>query len=393
MLREFLNWTVSYFYRRENMKNLLLLAALLLIICCSSYPPNQKEFIGGETILPDNDFFYYNGRFDQSVPGMVKFSWSSSKITFQFKGTGCDILLSSKYGSEIYYNVTLDNSETTVLQVNNIKNRYKLFRNLKPAVHTVSIERRNEYQAGLSIFQGVILDSDGEMLKVKAESGKVIEYIGDSNSTGFGIEADSHNDPFAFNTQDSSKCYAAVASRQLGAEYNIIAWSGKGVYWNYGQNKDKTLPELYDIVAHDAEYIWSYSDNKPDLIVINLGTNDFSHMPPPKESFITTYKEFIMEINNKCPDTPIMCIVGHSLSDFWPINSDTDQPYKSLTVMKDYMSTLKEELSRVGIEIGLIDNPPIDHSLPFGAEFHPGLKQSEEAGKFISEKIKEYMNW
>lgn len=374
------------------MRNLPLLI-VLLFAGCSSFTSIETDFIEGEVISPNSDYFSYIGRFDQSVPEKVMFSWSSSRISFQFKGTGCDILLSSRYGKEIYYNVTLDNKKTILLKVDDIHKRYKLFRNLKPELHTVTIERRNEYFAGLSVFEGIILDAEGEIYEAEIKNRRLIEYIGDSNTTGFGIDAEGPEEPYTFITQDSSKSYAAVASEILESDYNIIAWSGKGVYMNYGQNRDETIPEIYDFITQDSKVRWSYENSKPDLIVINLGANDFSIMPPEKEEFINVYKQFIVELTSKCSDTPIMCIVAHSLSDNWPLDSETGQPYKTRTIIKDYMNTLKLELGNNGIDIGLIIVPLTDHSLPFGALHHPGLKQSENTGRIISEKIKEYMNW
>ena len=58
--------------------------------------------------------------------------------------------------------------------------------------------------------------------------------------------------------------------------------SGQGVVRNYGY-KEKvsptgTMPVRFNRVYDEKELpVWNFKQWKPDLVVINLGTNDFQH--------------------------------------------------------------------------------------------------------------------
>ncbi|MFR7498683.1 MAG: GDSL-type esterase/lipase family protein [Bacteroides stercoris] len=47
----------------------------------------------------------------------------------------------------------------------------------------------------------------------------------------------------------------------------------------------------------------------PDLVVINLGTNDFSVEPKPfKSEFVASYTKILKQLRQHYGDVPILCI-------------------------------------------------------------------------------------
>jgi hypothetical protein len=75
-----------------------------------------------------------------------------------------------------------------------------------------------------------------------------------------------------------------VLARSLDAELSTVAWSGKGVYNNYNGNRVEPMPKLYDrAVPNDKNSPWDFSW-QPDLIIINLGTNDYSTNNDPTDT-------------------------------------------------------------------------------------------------------------
>ena len=64
-----------------------------------------------------------------------------------------------------------------------------------------------------------------------------------------------------------------------------IAWSGKGMYRNCCDNVGEVLPDYWrQTFAGTNASDWDFSRFIPDMLLINLGTNDFGHdggtMPP-----------------------------------------------------------------------------------------------------------------
>jgi hypothetical protein len=68
-----------------------------------------------------------------------------------------------------------------------------------------------------------------------------------------------------------------LLAKKWNADYRVIAFSGRGVVRNYaGGNPGETLPVLYPRAIPGEPAPAAQDGWKPQLIVINLGTNDFS---------------------------------------------------------------------------------------------------------------------
>ena len=77
-------------------------------------------------------------------------------------------------------------------------------------------------------------------------------------------------------TTDSSQGFGPRLAKRYEADYRINAISGRGVVRNYNGFKAATLPEAYRVTLFDSDaspvaQLWS-----PQVIVIALGTNDFT---------------------------------------------------------------------------------------------------------------------
>ena len=54
---------------------------------------------------------------------------------------------------------------------------------------------------------------------------------------------------------------------------------------------------------------WDFKAYTPDLVVINLGTNDFSVEPKPfKSEFVASYTKILKQLRQHYGDVPILCI-------------------------------------------------------------------------------------
>jgi lysophospholipase L1-like esterase len=139
--------------------------------------------------------------------------------------------------------------------------------------------------------------------------------IGDSITCGYGNEGPNMDCHYSPDTENHSLSYSAVAARALAAELVTIAWSGKGIVYNYDTDTNDPLPALYDrTIPNEADSTWDFSV-LPDAVLINLGTNDFStDGDPSPELFHERYTAFLEHIRAKYADALILCTVGPMLS-------------------------------------------------------------------------------
>ena len=144
---------------------------------------------------------------------------------------------------------------------------------------------------------------------------RVIEFVGDSYTCGYGTLSDSATDPFTPETEDCNRTYAAVIARHFGADYWLVAHSGLGVARNYADRVPGWgMPERYlQTFDERREPAWSAEKYgiKPALTVIYLATNDMSsHKQPTREAFVNNYLTLIRRIkDNYGADHPVLCVV------------------------------------------------------------------------------------
>lgn len=125
--------------------------------------------------------------------------------------------------------------------------------------------------------------SDGEFLPVGEKPYK-IEFIGDSITSGEGsIGAKTEEDwiPMFFSALNH---YGRITAEALNADYRVISQSGWGVLTSWDNNIHCNIPDYYEKVCgvlygEKNEALGANQDNdfdawQPDIVVVNLGTND-----------------------------------------------------------------------------------------------------------------------
>lgn len=154
---------------------------------------------------------------------------------------------------------------------------------LKPGTHSIRIDKLTESQSGSSSFLGFF--THGTPLPPPARRG-AIEFIGDSHSVGYGDTSARRecSQQQVHDTTDTSQAFGPILARRLGLDYRVIAYSGYGIVRNYaGKFPNESLPYRYPR-AIPGEAAPAAADGwKPRIIVINLGTNDFSTPVQPGE--------------------------------------------------------------------------------------------------------------
>jgi lysophospholipase L1-like esterase len=248
------------------------------------------------------------GRYQGSLPGAARFGWSGTGIVVRFRGTGAAVRMDDPAG---FFTVVVDGTVQQPLATEPGERTYDIASSLSDAVHTVELYRRTEGFFGPTTLVDVSVE--GELL-APALPERRMEVIGDSITCGYGNEGPDQYCSFSAETENHYLTYAAVAAREVGAELHTVAWSGKGVVFNYGDDSVEPMPELYDRAIPTEAGSWGFAW-EPDAVVVNLGTNDFStDGDPTEEQFAAAYEAFLAHIRSGYPDALILCAVAPLLS-------------------------------------------------------------------------------
>ena len=180
--------------------------------------------------------------------------------------------------------------------------------------HEVILQKRTEGEQGRFTLHSFI--SEGDILQANGRKGRHIEFIGDSYTCGYGTESGDKNDPFLAETENCNLTYAAITARYFGADFNLVSHSGQGIIRNYDSfNPGDHMPDRY-LQTFNTEKIpvWDCKSAAytPDIVVIYLGTNDFSTAQQPHEDLFR--KNYIRLLNsikaNYGENIPILCMAS-----------------------------------------------------------------------------------
>ena len=169
-------------------------------------------------------------------------------------------------------------------------------------------------------------DDEGGIIAAPAHSLKM-EFIGDSITCGYGVDDSNTASNFSTEAENALKSYAALTAKLLGADYSLFSYSGYGIISGYTddgkRNTRDVLPQWYETygfsysLAADGrktqDIPWDFTCFKPDIVVLNLGTNDCSYCQKNEsgfEEFEEEYLKFLQTIRRCNPQSYIVCVVG-----------------------------------------------------------------------------------
>lgn len=211
------------------------------------------------------------GRVVAESGGAVRFGWPGIYFEQRFEGTGVTATVETE--SEIF-RLYVDGKDRGVLKPGSLTLRVT---GLAKGEHVARLEKLTESQSGGAVFRGFAFE--GRALPTPQRARR-IEFIGDSHSAGYGNTSPTRTctRQEVHDTTDTQQAFGPLLAKRLNAEYRVNAYSGAGIVRNYnGVAPEQNLPILYrraipgepGIPAADAGW-------QPQLIVIKLGSNDFS---------------------------------------------------------------------------------------------------------------------
>ena len=148
---------------------------------------------------------------------------------------------------------------------------------LASGAHRIRIDVVSEHQAAPALFGGFLVPKRA-VLPPPAAPRRQIEFIGDSHSVGYGVglpRRECSGDEVRTST-DNSLAFGPLTARRFGADYQVNAISGRGVVRNYAGMAAPTLPQAWPLDLFEGGRPYDDPDWRPQVIVIDLGTNDFS---------------------------------------------------------------------------------------------------------------------
>ena len=288
----------------KKMKRIVFLAATLIL---------GLPMTGQNIFRADAPEVTYVGRV-QYTEAEVRADWSGAMAIVRFEGKSLSLTFADS--GKDWVNVWVDKepeAEADAVLALTGEGSLPLASFKKKGVHTVYIQKRTEGECGCITFRS--FTTDGVLLPARPVKDRVMEIIGDSYTCGYGVEAPDRDAPAIFETENCNKSYSGILGRFFDADVIRVSHSGRGIVRNYDDgDPGHTMPVRYRCTFDCAEgpsYEPSYT---PDIVLIYLGTNDFSTGKQPGiKVWCDAYRTLLQEIRaNYGPAVPILCVASNA---------------------------------------------------------------------------------
>jgi lysophospholipase L1-like esterase len=194
--------------------------------------------------------------------------------------------------------------------------------------HKITIRKMTENPKGKAGILSFL--TDGDLSPIAAGPARLkLEFIGDSITCGFANATNERDRLFYSQDENGWLAHPAIAARILNAEFSTVCYSGIAIMrWpmSFGDRKMPNMSDLYPYTDRLAEEMygkddhfreWDFAANRPDVVIVNLGTNDASVIEfnnlgqAGQQRFEDEYIGFLKLLREKNGGQPwIVCALG-----------------------------------------------------------------------------------
>lgn len=365
--------------------------------------PDMKNLLVGED-MNDFQFIRWIGRtYYNPLESAKYFFFTASGLEVGFYGTELKVSFkATNYnvtGKQAYLVALIDGEEDptkgTTIVLNQASAEYTIVTGLEEGFHTVKILKRSEASdSNTAVTQ---IKTDGHFTNASLPKPFSVQFIAASSSTGYG-NLGNLSVPKSTDNSHGLLAFAYLTTYLLDAEISIFSASGWGVSRGYNTggaiSATQNIPaayEYYAINGSNSVYtepgLWNDSDFEPDVIVVNLGTNDFNasnyngmtaeNKKIMSDKFVADYTAFLQVLNNTHPNAKIIVaygLMGEAL---------TVGPF-TITAIENANTLIGETKVYPFIMEAAGTSPN-----PFGSNYHPNVGTSKNVAEDLAAFIHE----
>ena len=164
----------------------------------------------------------------------------------------------------------------------------------------------------------------------------------------------------------------------------VVARSGIGIYRNYNYEDPGygTMLDSYEKTWLKSPNNWDFSTYTPDVVFINLGTNDTFDMSTfSSDDFESAFRSLLDKVTTHYPNSKIVLLTGPMMTD----ESDGKKTYA--------LSTVKSILDKLQADYNTNEHPCYRFDFKTvagtGADWHPCAAQQAQMGQDLISFLKE----
>lgn len=349
----------------------------------------------GTVIKPSNPDIVYTGRISFTNPDRPAWNYPGVQIMAAFEGTSLRMLAKPRSG---YFMAQIDQAEPFKVAFRGERDSVVTLATALPeGRHLVRLMYVIEGYEFFPEFWGFVLDEGRQLVKAPLLPSRKIEFIGNSITCGYGNEGLKKEEGFDYATENHYYSYASITARNLQAQHWVVARSGIGAYRNYDGpktgNPDSNMPVQYEYTGYawkpelrkEPTFLqekWDFNRYQPDVVCINLGTNDLSTPNYDLSLLKQGYQKLLKMVRQHNPKAKIVFLTGSMLY------------HQELQLAKQLLDEVTAEAQKAGDkEVYRFDMAPINGNKYYGNDWHPNIYQDEKMAAELTVFLRQLMNW
>ncbi len=392
----------DYYYKINKQKRIMkqtLITALLTLFSLNvsfiAASATETVPVRGTIVSPADPNIQYTGRISFANPERPAWNFPGIQIIAAFEGTSLKMM--AKPGSG-YFMARIDGAEPFKVAFTGRKDSVVTLATALPeGRHLVRLMYVIEGYEMYPEFWGFVLDKGRRLVAPPALPERKIEFIGNSITCGYGNEGTNAREHFEYETENHYFSYASLTARALDAQHWVVARSGIGAYRNFGGPKagtpESNMPVQYEYTGYALapnlrqnggllSMKWDFSRYQPDVICINLGTNDLSTNNYDVRLLKQGYKTLLKMVRQHNPKARIVFLCGSMLGG------------KELEIAKRLLNEVAAEAQKAGDrEVYRFDFTPQNGDIGYGNDYHPSIWQHEKMAAELTAYLRSLMQW
>jgi hypothetical protein len=339
--------------------------------------------------------------------------WTGSGIELNAKGSELWIEVESNYDMyEPWMSILINSVPVSRLMLTGGKQWICAFRGMNEnVVKNVRIVRDVQAMSGdpNTCMQIHSVKFDGEFLPVEERTYK-IEFIGDSITSGEGAIGAKEEEDWISMWFSGVINYTAMTAEYMNAEHRVLSQSGWGVFTSWDNNPNCNLPQYYEkvcglLTGENNEALGAFKENdfkswQPDVVVVNLGTNDGGAFNSPEWKDEVTGKSYKQRLNedgsfNEEDLNKFEEAVENFIAKLRKYNGKAKIVWiygmLGIPMMPAIYRAVDRYIKKTGdIKVSVFQLPNTTEET-VGARSHPGSLSHEKTAKALSEYLKEIL--
>jgi hypothetical protein len=189
-------------------------------------------------------------------------------------------------------------------------------------------------------------------------------------------------------TEDETVAYGALTAASLQAEASVIAYSGIGVLVS---PTSVAMPSMFLRALPDDPTPMTQGELErapPDVVVVNLGTNDFRR-GDPRASFERAMVAFLAEeLRVRYPNAYIICALSPMLTDAMPTS-----PMERSKARVSLQSVVRARRASGDTRVSYLEFDEQIADDGYGCDFHPSLETHRQMATKLASAIRSLTGW